>query len=301
MTTLSRLSRFDPRELPAIGRYGALYVPGINAEPIAGTQSTRWGSLCAEPNSATDEHWGNKPVLKTLSSGRRYYDYAAAGQYGSFMVPTPGSAFQWTDVGAYWLWFYLSDATAASPAPVVLLSQWPNEAQSGGVPKRRIYVQKKDNDPGRLAVFGSRDGTAFDNGTAPDGIWKRYKWNDNMPGTAPILSAGWHSLLILFDTTEANYFGPAERPAGANCSSKLQVFFDGRWIEGFFTAPQPDPTWQGAPPLGPVQPLFASDHALTIGADGAANHVDAIGSWGVANGKVPFDAWTDVLNFWQPF
>lgn len=292
-----RFSTFDPRDIPAIGRDGALYIPGRAASPIAGTQSTRWRSLCEEPNDATDEHTGHKPVLNTLPNGQQYYDLAAGGQWSSFLVPNLGPAFKWTEVGAYFLYFHLSEAAATSPAPVVLFAQWPSSAP----PRRRIYAQKKDTDPGRIAIFGSRDGTADDNGAAPDGIFKRYKYNDNLPGSPPLRLAGWHSLVVAFDCAyEQNYFGPAERPAGASCSNKMQVFFDGVRIEGFFTAPQPDPAWQGAPPLGPVQPLFASDYPFSIGADYTSNHVDGLGMWGVARGKVPLSAWADILNFWRP-
>lgn len=287
----AHLSSFDPREIPALWE-GAVYIPGRGVEPIAGTQSTRWRSLSSDPNDCTDQHTGHKPVLATLPNGAKFWDLAGGGQYSSWLVPAPGPAYQWTDVGAYAAWVYLA---ANDSAAHIAMAQWPETNQ----PKNRLYVEK-NIDPDRMAVYGSRNGLSQDNALGQDGIGDRWKWNSSWgPGVRPLINwTGWHFLVLQFDMTADNYVGPEETGAGALCSNRLRVFVDGVYFEGLFSTPQPQ--FGGQPPQGPLIGLAPSDYPFSWGAQYTSNHFDGLGACYVARGPVPLSAWEQIRNFWRP-
>lgn len=285
------LSTFDPRDIPALWN-GAIYIPGRGVEPITGTQNTRWKSLSQEPNDAWDGHTGHKPVLATAPSGRKYWNLAAGGQYCSWLVQAPGQAYQWTNVGAYAMWVYLAQNDTA---PHIAMAQWPESL----TPKNRLYVQK-NNDTDRMAVYLSRNGFSQDNQNGQGDIGDRSKWNSAWgPGISPLINwKGWHFLVVQWDASQNNYLGPEETPNALLCSNKLQVFVDGVYYEGMYSAPHTP--YGGAPPDGPVRELFASDYPFSWGAHYTSSKFDAIGACYVARGHVPADAWDDIMNYWRP-
>lgn len=282
---------FDPRDIPALWD-GAIYIPGKNVELIENTNNSKWKSLAQEVNDCTDSHTGHKPVLSSLPNGQKYWNLAAGGPYSSWLVESPSSAYQWIDVGAYAMWVYLETNDLN---PHVACSQWPEAL----TPKNRIYVQK-NIDADRMAIYGSRNGYSNDNALGQNGKGDRWKWNSSWsPGIPPLINwQGWHFIVLLFDMSQNNYYGPEETPNNLLCSNKLQVFVDGIYCEGMFSAPQPN--YGGAPPTGPITNLFASNYPFSWGAQYASNHFDGIGACYVARGHVPFSAWNDIMNYWRP-